>query len=230
MWIPNNHYPLIRWVFLLVSCLPLATLVYGFLDNQLAPNSFARLSHTLGHTALVFLVLALAVTPLRRWAIFFFRFTPFKWGKRLADWNFLVRLRRSIGLLAFVYMTLHIYTYLYLELGFDWHEFVYEITTRQFLLPALAASIIMTILAITSANYFRRTLGRWWRRLHRLIYILSILAVLHYYMFAKVTDKLPIVYALVVGILLLHRLVLAAFKSLGRTDDTGMEATREDKR
>lgn len=231
MFQPYQHYFKIRNLFLIAAAVPILLQARFFLTDELPANIFAELAHVFGHSAMSFLIFALAITPLRRWCTFVFKLTSIKWGKRLVDWNFLIRLRRPIGIVAFFYMLLHIFTYLYLELGLfdpgaDWTELIYEIKTRKFLLPGLVAACLMTILAVTSPTRIRRMLGKYWRVIHRLMYLLCILAVLHYYLFAKVTDNMPLIYAVLVCILLLHRILVGVIKPLYRTDDTGLESSR----
>lgn len=223
---PNRHYSVLRNTLVFFACIPLASQFQFLGDEEFPPNFFAQLILTSGHTALVLLIVALAITPLRRWLTFTCSVLKMKWGKRLADWNFLIRLRRPIGLGAFFYMALHILVYLYLELAFDWGAFLYELKHREFLLPGVIAAILTTVLALTSGSYWRRRLGRWWRRLHRCMYILCPLAFLHYFLFSKPTEWLPRVYLCLITILLIHRVVVLSVKRFRRSDDTGMEVKR----
>ena len=226
---PNRHYSTIRSLFLVLTSLPLVWQLRHFLI-PLPPNLFAELAHCFGHTSIILLIMALAITPLRRWLTFGFTQAKIKWGKRLADWNFLIRLRRPIGVCSFLYMVLHIITYLYLELGFSLNEFIYEIQYRKFILPGLLAAIIMTMLALSSPTSTRRKLGRNWRRLHRSMYVLCLLSAFHYLWFAKATEMLPWFYLGLIIIFLMHRILTHSIEKLSCPDDTGMEVNRVGKK
>lgn len=224
---PNRHYPVLRNTLIFFASLPLLSLLQFLGSEAFPPNIFIYLMQTFGHSSLVLLVIALAITPLRRWLAFLCHIFKIKWGKRLADWNFLIQLRRPIGLCAFFYMLLHILVYLALELDFDWRELLYEIQHRDFLLSGVIAAVLTTLLASTSGSFWRRKLGRWWRRLHRCMYVLCPLAVLHYFLFSKPVEILPWAYMVLISILLIHRILVLSVKTFKRNDDTGMEVNRK---
>ena len=222
----NWYYTGIRNAVLLISFLPLYYLAFQYFKNKLNPNPFEMLSHITGHSSIVILLLSLAITPFRRWLTFVCKKAALPWGKRLADWNVLVRLRRPIALLAFFYACIHLGVYLYLELGFDWEEFHYEMSTRYFIGLGVVAFFIMAILAATSFNAARKKMGRWWVRLHQASYILIVLAIVHFWLSVKVTNNIPKLYAIIAAVLLLHRVVVYFYQPLHRKDDTGDEVYR----
>lgn len=217
----------IRCVIFIVSLLPAIYLIDGYVNNRLGVNPFATLAHFSGHVTMVFIIITLAITPVRRWLTHLFRKMPsLRWGKRLSDWNVLIRARRMLGLYSFFYACIHVWTYLYLEMDFYWPDVWLEITERYFISFGIITWICLFLLAITSPHFIQRRMHAWWRRLHRLIYPLSILAVLHHYLAVKITDNTPLFYLVIIFILLLHRFLVAYSRRLRRKDDTGMEVFR----
>lgn len=221
----NKYYPIRNFFILIFSC-PLAWLFAHFFIDGLMPNPFSVLAKVLGHSALFFLLLSLAISPLRFWLAFFLGKFNTPWGRRMADWNFLIRLRRPIGLTAFFYSCLHVFIYFYLELDFIWGEFTYEVMTRRFVGVGVIVFVVMAILAITSVDVARKKMGKWWLRLHKVNYTLCVLAILHYWMFAKVTNLTPFVYFSVLILLLLHRIILYVFKLSSRGKEADLEVVR----
>ena len=217
---------LLWWSICISSLTPLIYIIEKLTQKEQI-NLFADLAIVTGHSAMVFIIITLAITPLRRWLIALFKlFDNIKWGKRLSDWNLLIRYRRLMGLMAFYYSTLHLGVYLYMELDFDMEELIYDINTRKHIIFGLGCWFLLIILAITSPKFVIKKIGRWWRRIHRSMYVLSILAVIHHIMAVKVTDKLPLLYFGIIAILLFHRLAVAYIKPLYRADDTGLEHNR----
>ena len=223
-----NHYDKpIRLSLFFISLLPAIYLLYGYLSNDLGVNPFATLMQVSGHMAMLFIIVTLAITPLRRWLIRLFRlFSQLRWGKRLSDWNVLIRARRMLGLYAFFYASIHLWGYCYLEMGFYWEDIYLELMGRYFIIWGVLTWVCLLLLAITSPRAIQRRMHAWWRRLHRLMYVLSILAVVHHYLAVKVTDNQPIWYFMLVFVLLFHRVLVARVRYLRRHDDTGMEASR----
>lgn len=134
-------------------------------------------------------MLSLAVTPLRR----------------LTGWNRLVRQRRFVGLVAFVYVTAHFLSYVVLDQFFAWSYILEDILERPFIMSGFVAWLLLIPLAVTSTRRWIRRLGRRWMELHRLVYAAGALGVLHYYWKVKADTREPLVFALVLLILLLLR-------------------------
>jgi sulfoxide reductase heme-binding subunit YedZ len=177
-----------------LACLtPLALLVYdGFTDN-LTANPIEKITNTTGIWTLRYIVATLAITPLR-------------W---LTGLNQLINYRRLIGLFAFFYGTLHftIYVITTFFIGgfseFDASGLVGDLTERPYIVAGFTAFVLMIPLAITSTNgWIRRMGGKNWNRLHRLIYITALAAVLHYFWKVKLDATFPIYYGIGVSILL----------------------------
>jgi sulfoxide reductase heme-binding subunit YedZ len=200
-----------RWVkaavFLL--CLgPLAALVVRGLRHELGANPIEFITHATGDWTLRFLVLTLAVTPLRR----------------LLDLPQLVTFRRTLGLFAFFYGTLHLTTYVWLDQFFDVRSMVKDVAKRPFITAGLTAFLLLVPLAVTSTNGWMRRLGRRWQTLHRLVYASAVAAIVHYLWLVKSDRRLPLLYGAVVALLLGARIVFAVRKARARAFDASPSA------
>ena len=162
----------------------------GWFGQDLGADPVARLLHTCGKTGLNFLLLTLLVTPARR----------------LAGWTNLVRLRRMLGLFAFFYLVAHFTVYLVLDRQLDYHNVLQDIVKRPYITIGFAALLLLVPLAITSTNRMMRRLGRRWQKLHRLIYVIVILGVWHYWWQVKKDIRQPLLYVGMVAVLLGYRL------------------------
>jgi sulfoxide reductase heme-binding subunit YedZ len=179
-----------------VALLPLLRLFALALDGGLGANPVEFVTHSTGTWALVFLLFTLAATPVRR----------------LAGSSWLLRHRRMLGLFSFFYASLHLATYVWWDQFFDWVEILRDVAKRPFVALGFAAYGLMLPLAVTSSRAMMRRLGRHWQRLHRLVYLVAVLAVLHYAWLVKRDLTLPTLYAVVLCLLLAARLPLAAKK------------------
>ena len=177
-------------VFLL--CLaPLGMLVLRAVQGNLTANPIEFITHTTGDWILRFLVITLAITPLRKIL-------------RLPQ---LIRFRRMLGLFAFFYACLHFSTWIGLDKFFDWTEMWKDVQKRRFITVGFTGFVLMIPLAITStAGWIRRLGGRRWQLLHRAIYFSAIAGVIHYYWLVKSDVRKPLQYAAMVGVLLAWRL------------------------
>ncbi len=176
-----------------LALLPLAALALGAARGTLGANPVETITHVTGGWALRLLLATLAITPLRRFA----------------GWSFLAAWRRSLGLLAFLYATLHFATFLALDLGFELSALAEEITERPYVTLGFTALLLLTPLALTSTRRWQRRLGRRWLTLHRLVYVAAGLAVVHFIWLVKADLLEPLTYATVLAVLLGARLVLA---------------------
>jgi methionine sulfoxide reductase heme-binding subunit len=179
---------------LFVACLiPLAALLlraFEIAGLGLGANPIERIQDTLGEWGLRFLVITLAVTPLRDWF--------------QAPW--LIQLRRMLGLYAFFYVLLHFLTWLILDQGLYWPGVVEDIARRPFITIGFAALLLLVPLALTSTNGMMRRLGKRWKTLHRLIYPIALLGVWHYYWQVKADVREPLIYLAIIAMLLGWRL------------------------
>jgi sulfoxide reductase heme-binding subunit YedZ len=170
--------------------LPAVWTFYLGVVDQLGPDPIKTLEHTLGLWALRFLIVALAVTPLRR----------------LGGPN-LLRYRRAFGLLAFFYAALHLTVYMVLDQGLNLSAVLADILKRPYITIGMAAFLILVPLAVTSNNWMIRKLGGpAWQKLHRWVYLAAILGAAHFLLLVKSWPAEPIIYCAIVAALLLFRL------------------------
>ena len=204
LWL-KNHYTFIWWLIFFLSAIPFILLIYRYNTEQLGINPLETLTRATGKWALIFLIITLLITPLRRFMSWLSRRLHAAYGKRIADWNWIVRLRRMLGLYCFFYALLHLLIFLHFDLTWDW-EFLWEdIQEKQYILLGFAAFILLTLLAVTSFNRMLRWLGKKWKTIHQSIYLISILVLIHFWMLVKVGVYTPLPYTLLIGALLLYR-------------------------
>jgi sulfoxide reductase heme-binding subunit YedZ len=187
---------MIRWFkpFVFLACLgPLARLGWKAYNHALGANPIEVITHSTGDWTLIFLLVTLAITPLRK----------------LTGQLWLIRFRRMFGLFAFFYVVLHFLTYIWLDKFFDVHEMLADIAKRKFITVGFTGFVLLIPLAITStAGWIRRLGGRRWQRLHQLIYFSAMAGVIHYLWLVKKDIHKPLEYALVLGVLLGYRIVV----------------------
>ena len=156
-----------------------------------------------GTWTLRFVLMALAVTPVRR----------------LTGWNVVIRYRRMLGLFAFFYATLHFSTWLVIDQFFAWEFILADIVKRPFITVGFTGFVLMIPLAITStAGWIRRLGGKTWNRLHRLVYVTGVAGVVHYLWLVKVVEAEQIAYAVILAALFAVRLWFALAKRARRSE------------
>jgi len=127
--------------------------------------------------------------------------------RRLTGWNWLIRLRRMLGLFAFFYACLHFFTYVGIDQFFDWRTIVADIAKRPYITVGFASFLLLIPLAVTSTNAMQRRLGgKRWQRLHRLVYVAAAGGVVHYLWLVKKDISQPLLYGLLLVVLLGMRL------------------------
>jgi sulfoxide reductase heme-binding subunit YedZ len=172
------------------ALVPLAAIVVRAAQGRLGANPIDQALNQLGLVALIFLVAALACTPL----------------KALFGWTWPLRLRRMLGLFGFFYALLHVLTYSSLDQGLDWAAMWADVTKRKFIFVGFAAFVLLLPLAATSTAGSVRRLGfARWKLLHRLAYVAPALGALHFFLRVKKDVREPLAYAAVLGTLLLVR-------------------------
>ena len=176
----------LRCVAFAAALIPAAALVYGYYTNDLTANPGDYITDQTGTWALAMLVISLTVTPLRR----------------LTKWNELIKLRRMLGLFSFFYATLHMLTWVVLFHYFDMKLMIEDVVKRPFITIGMTTYVILLALAVTSNRFSIRKLGRRWQKLHRLVYVAAITAVIHFWWLVKADITLPRRWAVVVGALL----------------------------
>jgi len=169
---------------------PMALLLRDAVGERLGADPVATLSHATGSWALRLLLLTLAITPLRR----------------LSGWRWLIGYRRMLGLHAFAYACTHLAVYLVLDLGGYWKQIFADIAKRPFITVGFLAWLCLLPLAATSTRAAMRRLGRRWGQLHRLIYVIAVLVVLHFLWLVKADLREPLTYAAILAVLLAARL------------------------
>ena len=170
----------------LLCLVPLGFLISRGASGALGPNPVEAITHFTGDWTLRLLLATLAMTPLRR----------------LTGQAGLVRFRRMLGLFAFFYAVLHFTTYLWLDRFFELGTIAEDVLKRPYITVGFAAFVLMVPLAITSTQDWIRRLGRRWKRLHRAIYAIGVLGVLHYLWLVKADLLEPAIYAIILAVLL----------------------------
>lgn len=185
----------IRWIakpaVFLIALIPFALLVLRAINNDLGANPIETLNRTTGDWTIRFLLFVLAVTPLRK----------------LTGWNVLLRFRRMIGLFVFFYASVHFLTWIWIDQSFDWNGIVKDVIKRPFITLGFTCLLLLIPLAVTSTNGMVKRLGaRNWQRLHRLVYVIGIGGVIHYWWLVKSDIREPLMYATILALLLGLRL------------------------
>jgi methionine sulfoxide reductase heme-binding subunit len=180
-------------VAVFVTCLlPLADLGWGLYNDALGANPIEFVIRSLGRWALKFLLITLAITPLRK----------------LTGLGWLMRFRRMLGLYAFFYATIHLTVYLWLDQSLDWVEIAKDIIKRPFITVGMFTFALLLPLAITSNNAMMRRMGfDRWQKLHRVIYLIGFCAVLHFWWLVKLDITWPFIYSAILAALLGIRLM-----------------------
>src|SRR5947207_3099997 len=195
---------MIRWikVGIFVICLvPFAVLLWKFFGPTprdmstwgvgLGANPIEKITHVTGDWTLRFLLITLAITPLRK----------------LLSLPALIKFRRMLGLFAFFYGCLHLTTYIWLDKFFNLHEMLADVAKRKIITVGLTAFVLLIPLALTStAGWIRRLGGKRWRAVHRLIYVSAIAGVIHYVWLVKADIREPLEYGAILALLLSYRM------------------------
>jgi sulfoxide reductase heme-binding subunit YedZ len=173
------------------ACLsPLVVLAWQALTHNLGANPIDEITDQTGIWTLRLLLITLAVTPARR----------------LTGWNRLIQLRRMLGLLAFFYGCLHFLTYIWLDQFFVIEDIIADVMERPFITVGFASFALLIPLAVTSTTaMIKRLGGKWWQRLHRLVYAIAIGGVIHYLWLVKADIQQPLLYGGILAVLLVYR-------------------------
>jgi methionine sulfoxide reductase heme-binding subunit len=181
----------------ILGWLPLAVLVYDYLTSQLTANPIQAIEQRTGLLALTFLLLSLACTP----------------AASVFGWRELTQRRKALGLYGFLYAALHVFTFFVIDYGLDLVGVWRDVWNKSYIIIGAIAFLLLVLLAATSFNYWMKRLGKNWKRLHKLVYILSPLVVIHFLLVVKgsITQLQgnivqPLLYGSVVVILLLLRI------------------------
>lgn len=180
----------------LAGWIPLAVLVFDLSRDNLTANPIQAIEQRTGYTALVFLALSLTCTPLA-----------------FLGWKELTQRRKALGNYGFLYAALHVTIFVTVDYGFNLNSILRDVGNKPYILIGATAFLLLVPLAVTSFNYWMKRLGKNWKRLHRLAYLIAPLVVLHFFMARKGNflslsgDVLqPLIFAVIIGLLLLLRL------------------------
>ena len=195
LWIYKNISSMLQHRFLkpIVFCLclvPLAVLIGLAITNKLGANPIEEITHFTGQWALYFLLITLSVTPL----------------KRITGKAEFIRYRRMLGLYAFFYACLHFLTYMVLDQFFDFEEIIIDIAKRPYITVGFTAFVLLIPLAITSTKGMMKRLGKKWTMLHKIIYLIGTLAILHFLWLVKADILEPVIFGIILITLLILRL------------------------
>lgn len=189
----SGQISLLKAGVFILALLPFARLVLlGFLD-KLSANPIEFITRSSGDWTLYLLCLTLAVTPLRK----------------ITGWSWLSSLRRMLGLFTFFYASLHFITFIWFDHFFDLEAMWKDILKRPFITVGFAAFVLLLPLAVTSTNKIMKRLGRRWKMLHRLIYVIAVLAILHFWWMraGKQNFAQPILFGSIIILLLASRVI-----------------------
>jgi methionine sulfoxide reductase heme-binding subunit len=191
----RNHW--LKPLVFTLCLVPVARLGWKGFSGDLGANPIEVITHSTGLWTLIFLLITLSVTPLRK----------------LASQPWLIQYRRMLGLFAFFYGSLHLTTYLWLDKFFDVHEIIKDVYKRPFITAGFTAFVLMVPLAVTSTQgWIRRIGGKRWNLLHKLIYASAIAGVFHFWWLVKKDITQPAEYAVVLSLLLGYRVAVWGWK------------------
>jgi methionine sulfoxide reductase heme-binding subunit len=189
--VTNAQVQRAKWLLIALGMLPLARMLIGLPLGWLGVNPIEFVTRSTGTWTMVSLVITLSITPLRK----------------VTGWVWLVRLRRSAGLITFFYATLHFITYVWLDRFFDVNDIIKDIIKRPFITVGFAAFLLLVPLAITSNNALIKKMGAQnWQRLHTLVYVIAVFAVVHFIWLARRNPIEPYIYAAIFALLLAARI------------------------
>ena len=174
----------------IASLFPLAWMIWDGFNAGLGANPIEEITHRTGDWALRLLLITLAITPARK----------------LFNLTQLIRLRRMLGLYAFFYAVLHFLTYIVFDHFFDMAEIAQDVIKHPYITVGFGAFVLLIPLAVTSTNKMMKRLGKRWKKLHQLVYLIGTLGVLHYLWLVKADVREPLIYGIVLIALLVLRL------------------------
>jgi len=176
----------IKPLVFIICLVPLATLVWDGFHDALGANPIEKITHRTGDWSLRFLLITLSVTPLRK----------------IFGWKQLIRLRRMLGLFAFFYVCIHFSIWIVFDHFFDPDEITKDILKRPYITVGFTGFLLLIPLAVTSTNNMMKRLGKNWKKLHQLVYVIAVLGILHYLWLVKADVLQPVIHACILLILL----------------------------
>ena len=179
------------------SLIPFFLIIYKTIFNELGPEPVKEITHLTGEWTLLFIIFTLSMSPL----------------KKITKLNIWISFRRMLGLFLFFYATLHMLTYVVIDYRLDLQSISKDIFTKRFIFVGFAAWLLLTPLALTSSKKAMMFLKDKWKKIHRLIYIIAILGVVHFIWLVKKDLTEPLIYMAIILILLLFRLKFKKFNN-----------------
>ena len=177
--------------FVFIVCLwPLGTIILNIYYNDLGAEPVKKIMNHFGEWTLIFICLTLTMSPL----------------KRITNLAFWIKFRRMLGLFVFFYATIHLLTYVGLDYRFDWEPIINDVLKKKYIFIGFSAWLLLIPLAITSSQKMIKLLGRNWKNLHRLVYVIAIFGSLHYIWLSKTIFFKPLIYTLIIVVLLALRI------------------------
>ena len=177
--------------FVFIICLwPLGIIILDIYYNNLGAEPVKKIMNHFGEWTLIFICLTLTMSPL----------------KRITNLGFWIKFRRMLGLFVFFYATIHLLTYVGLDYRFDWEPIINDVLKKKYIFIGFSAWLLLIPLAITSSQKMIKILGRNWKNLHRLVYVIAIFGSLHYIWLSKTIFFKPLIYTLIIVVLLALRI------------------------
>jgi sulfoxide reductase heme-binding subunit YedZ len=184
---------ILKAVVFFASLTPLALLAWFALTDNLGANPIEVVTHWTGDSTIIFLLITLTVTPLRK----------------SSGWNDAIKFRRMLGLFGFFYACLHFTTYIWLDQFFDFSGIFKDVAKRPFITVGFASFVFLIPLAATSTSAMVRRLGKRWQKLHRLIYFIAAGGVIHYWWLVRQDIRWPLIFGVLLAVLLAYRFWVA---------------------
>jgi sulfoxide reductase heme-binding subunit YedZ len=177
--------------FVFIVCLwPVGTIILDIYYNNLGAEPVKKIMNHFGEWTLIFICLTLTMSPL----------------KRITNLGFWIKFRRMLGLFVFFYATIHLLTYVGLDYRFDWEPIINDVLKKKYIFIGFSAWLLLIPLAITSSQKMIKILGRNWKNLHRLVYVIAVFGSLHYIWLSKTIFFKPLIYTLIIVVLLALRI------------------------
>ena len=177
--------------FVFIVCLwPLGTIILNIYYNDLGAEPVKKIMNHFGEWTLIFICLTLTMSPL----------------KRITNLGFWIKFRRMLGLFVFFYATIHLLTYVGLDYRFDWEPIINDVLKKKYIFIGFSAWLLLIPLAITSSQKMIKLLGRNWKNLHRLVYVIAVFGSLHYIWLSKTIFFKPLIYTLIIVVLFALRI------------------------
>lgn len=181
----QQQIKLYKKIVFLICLIPLFRLIYLGFQDELGANPIEFLEHSTGYWALFILLTSLSLTPIRL----------------LTKTAWIMQFRRMLGLYMFFYASLHLTVYTFLDYGFFWEDMIDDIIKHPYIIVGMIGFILSIPLALTSTNKMVKRLGKRWKTLHKSVYLIAVLAVLHFLWLVKKDMSEPLIFAFVLGFL-----------------------------